>query len=371
MTVALRVGMVVPDLRVGGAERVLVDMVRSWHRDGERLEPYCYTFRDGPARAALAAHGCPVRVAPSARRVNPLHVPWLARQFRRDRIHLVHAHLPRAGVYARLAARLVDVPVVYTEHNMTSRYHALSGLLNRTTYFLNAHVVAVSGAVRASIGQSLLPPGRLTVVYNGVPPRDDIAGERQSTVRRELGLPLGEPVVGTIANLHPRKNIHHLLAAVHGLAARFPTLHCVFIGRDDGEGPRLQRIAAEAGIAARVHWLGFRPDARELLPALDVFVLPSLFEGLPVALIEAMDAGLPSIATRVGGNVEILTHGETGLLVEPGDVAGLAAALGALLADPNRRQWMGAAARQRARALFTVDRMARSYAALYRDVARI
>lgn len=368
MSMALRVGFVLPDLRLGGAERLVVDMVEAWRRCGEAIEPRFYAFRDGPVRDALRELGCTVTLAPSCRRVNPTLVPWLARRLRVDRIRLVHAHLPRAGVYARLAGQIVGVPVVYTEHSLWSLHHPLSALLNRLTYGLNAHVVAVSAAVRKSIGPGLLPPERLTVVHNGVPPRNMATPGSRSRVREALGLAPTALVLGSVANLHARKGLEHLLTAIVRLVEEFPCLHWLAVGRDDGEGGRLDRMAHDAGIARRLHRVGFRFDARDLLPALDVFVLPSLFEGLPVALIEAMEAGLPSVVTRVGGSPELVVHGETGLIVDPGDPEQLASALRLLLADADRREQMGRRARQRAHAEFSIEAVASRYSTLYRSI---
>ena len=294
-----------------------------------------YTLRDGPIRDELEAQGCAVSSSPGLHRINLLVIPWLVRSFIRDHIHLAHLHLPRAGFYGRLAASMSWLPVLYTEHNLWEIYHPVSRFLNQSTYFLNSHVVAVSDAVLTSVRRhSRYSPTKLTRVYNGILLGNGMIPTHRLSIRKHLNVPNDAPIVGTIANLHPRKGLRFLLHAVSLLLEEFPDLHCVIIGRDDGEGDLLCRIAQQLCIEQHVHMLGYRKNARQLLSAFDIFALPSLYEGLPVALIEAMAAGLPIVATRVGGNPELIMHGQTGLLVEPENVADLAASIRSLLIDP-------------------------------------
>jgi glycosyltransferase involved in cell wall biosynthesis len=241
--------------------------------------------------------------------------------------------------------------------------------MNRATYFLNTYVVAVSDAVLASIRRhSSYPLAKLTRIYNGIRPRNDVDQGIRGRLRQELHLSDDTFIVGNVANLHPRKGHKFLLQALRVLVNEGLKVHCVVIGRDDGEGSALRRLAKELGLEGFVHCLGYRQDARTLLAAFDAFVLPSLFEGLPVALIEAMDAGLPIVATRVGGNPELVVDGETGFLVEAGSAEKLAMAISALLADPIKRYQMGEAAKIRMRRDFTADQMATRYVELYKSL---
>ncbi len=363
---SLRLGLVISDLHIGGAERLLVDMVSVWGQQGEPITPHVYAFRDGPIRSELEAQGCSVSISSGTLRINPLLIPWLVKNFMRDKIQLVHLHLPRAGFYGRLAAKPLGLPVLYTEHNLWEMYVPLSRFLNRSTYFINSNVVAVSDAVQASISRnSHYSTERLTRVHNGISPWDDALPEKRVAMRKDIGLHEQSVIIGTIANLHVRKGIRFLLYSLHHLIDEFPNLHYIIIGRDDGEWTNLQQVISELHIESHIHWLGYRPDARKLLPLLDIFVLPSLSEGLPVALLEAMDAGLPVIATKVGGTPEVVVDGETGFLVEPGNITALANSIRSLLVDSDRRALVGHAAKKRVREKFTVDRMARKYAELY------
>jgi L-malate glycosyltransferase len=367
----VNVALVISDLHAGGAERLLVDMVSAWRQQGEPITPHVYTLRDGPIRDELESQGCAVSSSPVLHRINLLVIPWLVRSFIQDHIHLAHLHLPRAGFYGRLAASMTWLPVLYTEHNLCEIYNPLSRFLNQSTYFLNSHVVAVSDAVLTSVRRhSRYSPIKLTRVYNGISLGNGMIPTNRFSARKNLNMPNDALIVGTIANLHPRKGLRFLLHAVSLLLEEFPDLHCVIIGRDDGEGDTLCRIAHQLYIEHHVHILGYRKNARQLLSAFDVFALPSLYEGLPVALIEAMAAGLPIVATRVGGNPELIIHGQTGLLVEPENVANLAVSIRSLLIDPGQRAQMGEAAQIRMKTEFTVESMAKRYAELYQALVR-
>lgn len=363
---SLHLGLVISDLHIGGAERLLLDMVSAWRQEDEPITPFVYALRDGPIRNQLEEQGCSVSISSGTFRINPLLIPWLVKRCKRDKIQLVHLHLPRAGFYGRLAAKLLGLPVLYTEHNLWEMYVPLSRFLNRITYFINNNVVAVSDAVQASITRnSHYPSDKLTRIHNGISPWNDARPEKRVELRKGIGLHEESVIIGTIANLHVRKGIRFLLYSVHHLINEFPNLHYIMIGRDDGEWTNLQQVISELHIESHVHWLGYRPDARNLLPLLDIFVLPSLSEGLPVALLEAMDAGLPVIATKVGGTPEVVADGETGFLVEPGNIPALANSIRSLIKDPYRRAMVGHAGKKRVHERFTVDRMAREYAELY------
>jgi glycosyltransferase involved in cell wall biosynthesis len=168
-----------------------------------------------------------------------------------------------------------------------------------------------------------------------------------------------------VGTMKPQKGHHLLIEAVRQVAPRFANLHVLFVG--DGERrAELEAQAAASGAGDRIHFLGSRGDVPDLLAACDSFVLPSLWEGLPMALIEAMASGLPVIASEVSGTKQVVTDGESGLLIPPGDVAALAEAIAALLADPARAREIGAAGRRRVEAAFSAKKQAEEHVALYR-----
>jgi glycosyltransferase involved in cell wall biosynthesis len=228
-------------------------------------------------------------------------------------------------------------------------------------------LIAVSEALRRTYERIGAAPERFTTVPNGVAPRTDLLGRARA--RDRLGLGSDQPVVLTIGRLAPMKGHRYLIEAVPAVAARFPQLTVVILGEGNLRGA-LTRQAADLGVADRVCLAGHRTDARLLLDAADVFVLPSLHEGMPLVALEAMEAGLPVVATDVIGTAEVVVPGRTGVLVRPGDAPALAEAIGALLADPDRRCRLGQAGRCRYLRSFTRQRMAADVWAVYEQVLR-
>lgn len=295
----------------------------------------------------------------------------------RRRIGLVHSHGKGAGLYGRLAARWVGVPAIHTFHGIhyagypagaRAAYLALERLLGG----MSATVVHVSESqAREAAVLGLCPPGRTRVIANGVDAERIRAGALpRDAARAALGLEPGTLVLGTVARLDPVKALDVLLEAFARVSRAQPAVHLVVIG-DGPEAGRLRALARTLGVDARVRFAGLVADASRLLPAIDVYVSASRREGLPLSLLEAMALGLPVVATRVPGHVDVVAEGVTGLLAAQGDPAGLAEALGALLADAARRETMGEAGRRHVENRFRVEQMVAETATLYREtVAR-
>jgi glycosyltransferase involved in cell wall biosynthesis len=208
---------------------------------------------------------------------------------------------------------------------------------------------------------------KIVTIWNGIDvakydPPD--APRRRAAIRRELGIDDACQVVTTVGRLAPQKGHEHLIAAVPAILARAPQAHFLILG----EGPLDEALAAQAratGLDESVHFLGVRDDVRDVLLGSDLFVLPSLWEGLPNVVLEAMAAGLAVVATSVDGTPELVFDGDTGVLVPPGEPEALAAAVMALLADPSRAAQLGAAGRRRAVAHFSHQRNTQAYVDLY------
>ncbi|MGY2082878.1 glycosyltransferase [Blastococcus sp. SYSU DS0539] len=277
----------------------------------------------------------------------------------------IHVGSGRENFDGARAARRAGVPaVVQTQHQ--------PWLLNprkRAAFFRAItdvdRLIAVSEGVRLTHERIGVPAERLVTVPNGIVPRGPAPG--RTAAREALGLRPDHLVVMNVGRLFVQKGQRNLVAAIPDLAARFPDLAVVIVGggylADD-----LGRQAAELGVADFLHLPGHRNDARMLLDAADVFVLPSRQEGMPLAAIEAMDAALPVVATDVIGSAEVVTSGVTGTLVPPEDPRALAEAVAELLADPALRQRYALAGRRRYVELFTARRMAQDTLRVYEDV---
>lgn len=378
MTGRTRVLWLAKGLGRGGAEQLLLNCAR--HVDGSRYEvevAYVLPWKDALAPALTEAG---VRVhclggAPGTPgRADPRWPLRLRRLLAERRYGLVHTHMPVPATAARLLSYGLggagSPRLVHTEHNVWDRYRPATRWANALTYRRNDAVVAVSHAVERTIPAARRRPGAwVHVVHHG----PDLAGapqgpEARAAARAELGLPQDAFVVGTVGNLTPKKDQATLLAAHARLRPHHPRARLVLIGAGPLES-RLRAHADELGVTDSVLFAGSRPDVPALLPGLDVFTLSSRQEGLPVALMEAMTSGLPAVVTRVGGMPEVLDDGDQGLLVEPGDPAALAAALGRLADDRELRERLGAAARERA-ARFDVAGAQRAVEAVYEQVLR-
>ena len=275
--------------------------------------------------------------------------------FRRHSIDVVHSHEFTMAVYGTLATRLMGLPHVITMHgNQTMCKVLRRRVAVRWAMRNSAETIAVSKATRVSLVDELgVPAERFTVVPNGVPVRPGDAAR----VRTEIGWQPGELVLLAVGNLDKRKGHMFLLRAlqqVRSSGSSVPWRLVIAGGRGGEERGALESYARDNGFADRVHILTRREDVHDLQAMADIFVMPSLWEGLPMAMLEAMIAGNPIIASNISGIPEAVTHGKEGLLTEPGDVDGLATALRRLLEDDVYRTQLASAARLRGHAEFTV-----------------
>lgn len=316
--------------------------------------------------APAEAHGVRLARLPHPRSTE--YGACIAQDLRRhpsDVFH-VHAGTGRENFDGARVAAGVGVPaVVQTLHLpwLLRNRHKRVGLHAALEHV--DRVVTVSERQRSTYERIGVASRRMVTVPNGVAPR--AASPGRDAARRALGLTPRQPVVMTVGRLTVMKGQRHLLDAVPLLLRRFPDLAVVLVG--DGHLRRaLAEQADRLGVGRVVRFVGHRADARSLLDAADVFVLPSLQEGMPLAALEAMDAGLPVVGTDVVGTSEVVEHDVTGLLVPPADPEALAASLAQVLSEPVRRRRMGAAGHRRYEEGFTDARMIARTAAVYDDV---
>jgi glycosyltransferase involved in cell wall biosynthesis len=274
----------------------------------------------------------------------------LRKLVREHRIDLVHCHSPYVAAGCRLALR-GRVRHVHTEHNVWDSYHPATRWANMLTFPRNDHVIAVSEHVRESIRYPLglrflrLPP--VETLFHGL---DHAALSRWGSpdgIREELGLPPEAPLFGTVANFRPQKGHRDLVSAAVLVREAIPKARLLLVGQGPAEAD-VRRQVRDLGLEDTVLFLGQRDDAPRVAGSLDVFVLASLYEGLAIALIEAMALGRAAVVTGVGGLGEVIRHGENGLVVPPGQPKALAEAIVMLLRDGTLRARLGLEARRRA-----------------------
>lgn len=347
----------------GGAEYTVLNLAEELRRRGHVVCPVVPAEGCGWLAGELRSRGFEPGTFTLRRPLDPRCVAELLRLFRRRRIGVVHTHEFTMAVYGAAAAWIARTPHIITMHGggyFAGRWRRRAAL--RWAMRRSHATVAVSGATRAALEEALGPLGTPIVIPNGVPHR---VGHGDG-VRRTLGLAPDEPLILSVGNLYPVKGHRVLLEALSLLRTSRPELpwSAAIAGRGEEE-EALRRFAAEHGLADRVHLLGLRDDVPDLLAAAEIFVLPSLSEGLPLALLEAMTAGKAIAASRVGGIPEAARPEREALLVPPRDPHALAAALGRLVADPALRGRLAAAARRRMRTGFSLEAMTRAYERLY------
>jgi len=364
----IRVVYLTHTLGVGGAEELILNMVTRLPRD--RYEPIvcCFENPPGPIGPEIAARGIPVvplGIAPGWR--HPLAWWTIVRYLRRVRPHIVHTFMLPASLYGRSAAVAARVPIVIgTEVNIYERKQRHHILAERLLAAGTACVVASAESVKTAYVRQLgIRADAVRVVYNAVNWDRLHATTPPHQVRAELGIPADRIVVGVVATLQDKKG-HRVLLDAFARTAGLEQVWLMLVG-DGPQRASLEESASTLGIRDRVTFCGTRRDLGNLLPAMDVFALPSLWEGLPLALLLAMGAGRAVVATRLAGIPEVVTDGETGLLVEPGDVAGIGSALARVCGDAMLRARLGAAARGSVRERFGADAYSEAVTGIYEE----
>jgi glycosyltransferase involved in cell wall biosynthesis len=365
----IRVLWLTKGLGPGGAERLLISFAAIADRERFDLEAAYLVPWKSHLVAPLADLGVPAVCLDSRWEFDPRWMHRLRKLVRASRFDVVHAHSPMVAALARPALRALprrERPVLIgTEHNVWSSHHPVTRWANRLTLPLEAATIAVSAEVRASMPYRL--GQRAEVVIHGVDV-DAIAGRRQEreAARAEFGVHGDQLLVATVANLRVNKDYPTMLTAARRLVDAGLPVYFMSVG----QGPLAKQLEEEhyrLGLGERFRFLGYREDPIRLLVAADVFCLSSRFEGLPISMLEAMAAGLPVVATRVGGVPSVVTDGMEGRLVPAGDPAALAAAL-AQLGDAGIRSRMATAAAERVRA-FGMDRAVQRQQELYEQLA--
>lgn len=354
--------MLVKGLGIGGAEKLLSEGARFWDRDRfEYHVAYVLPWKDQLV-GDFEALGIDVHRLSDSGRTTPALAWRLRRLVRSTGADLVHAHLPYTGILARVSA---GVPVVYTEHNLAGSYATATRVANRITYSRHDLAIACSEPVRESLAAY---PGEVVTIPNGV--TCDVDPNSATAARAELGLDHGTPLVVHVGNIRAGKGHDNLVRATARLCESGFGGLVVSIGvaHDPADLERLRADAATLGVDEHLTFLGRREDALAFTAACDVYVNPSEFEGLPVAVLEAMCLGRPIVATSVGGVPSVIRDGDTGLLVPPGDPAALAAAVRSLLDDPARAARLGKSAARHAHAELDLATMVRRVEAVYDEV---
>lgn len=365
----IRVLHVLVGLTIGGAESLLADLLPLL--DPERYEVAVCSLKGwGPIGDRLAARGVEVVALGGRGRFDLRVITRLASLIRERRFDIVHSHLFLANLVSRVTGRALRVPALISSQHDTEVwmrwYHLLA---ERASARLADHVTGCSGAVRDyAIERMGASAGRASILYNGID-LDRFGSPPDRMVRREKwGIPRDAPVAGVVGRLDlPKKGQDLFLEAASEVAASLPEAFFVIVG----EGPsraELERIASRGGLAERVVFDSTEHSVPEVLAAFDLAVLPSRWEGFGIVLLEAMASRKAVVASAVGGVLEIVEDGVTGLLVPPDDASALARAMHGLLCDRDRCDIMGEQGRRRVEARFSIEATGAQLERLYRSL---
>jgi len=353
----------------GGAERMLLDLAENV---GPGWQAVVGVMKAGWLRSHATSAGLPC-VTVSGNGCGDLGVlQRLVEIIETHEIAVIHAHEFYMSMIGTLVSRATGIPLVVTVHGKS--YYP-----DKRRRRAACRMMAAGAAALVTVSEDLCrffcqttgtPLARVRVIYNGINLRGGSAARRNNVELLEsAGIPREAKIVGAVGNLYPVKGHLDLIRATRTILKHLPTTHVVILGR----GTLHDALVAEAealGIRDRIHLLGYREDVKEWLGAMDVFTMPSLSEGLPLSLLEAMAAGVPPVVTKVGGMPEVVQDSVTGFIVPPGNVEALADRLSFLLGNPSLATKMGVASRERILDQFTMDRMAAEYRAVYRQAAR-
>lgn len=339
------------------------------------------TGSEGSLIPEAQAAGIDLEILPElVRQVSPaadlLALVKLARSMRRGRYAIVHTHSSKAGILGRIAARLAGVPIiVHTVHGWSFHDHMSRGV--RRTYIAlerlcaritSALIVVAQKDIEKGLQAGIGYPGQYRLIRSAIPLDEfDPAQACRESVRRSLGLPLEAPVLGNVGRFSAQKAPLEWVRVAGQVGRSRPDCRFLLVG--DGPLAGEVRAALEAeGIAGRTVLTGLRRDVPAMLAAMDVFLLTSLWEGLPRVIPQAMAMGLPVVAQRADGTAEAIAHGESGYLCEPGESAALAAHCLRLLERPEERQALGRRGQAFARREFDVRGMVAQISALYDEL---
>ena len=355
--------------QIGGAERELLTWLE--FLDRKRFQPYVVCPIDGPLTTELENLQIPCASfsLPAWRKM--FHVFWrpfvilrLIRVIRRWKIDVLHVNDYWWAPLGIMAGRLTGRPcLVHVRQEIEPR--------KISQYWLNrgSLIVPVSKSIGKVIRNSGVSHENIQVLLSGIAPKDGKHSLPSTETLAILNKVKGHPVIGTVANLFPRKGLEYLVEATGNLKKIFPHIFLVIVGTGDGEYERqLSAQVENLGLTEQILFAGFQDHPEFFISQFDVFVLPSVLEGLGIVLLEAMALGKPIVASKVGGIPEIVQHEKTGLLVKPADVEDLFNGILTLCQDPDTCRQMGKEARRRVVECFSVERMMEHLYRLYDGV---
>lgn len=360
----------ITELDIGGAEKVLLSLVKKLDRDKYQVI-VAYLKGEGKLAEDFRDAGIKVFNLKMRNRVDLGAIICLYRLLKKGNIKILHTHLIQADMYGFLAGKMAGVPIIISTKHNPDEFRKKFSIPVRLDGIFGNHsdrIIAVSQAVKDFfIKWERISTGKFTVIHNGIDLEEfnfdtDIPGKK-----KELGIDLSSKIVGMVGRLDHQKGHRFFLQAMPEIIKAVPEVKFLIVGDGPLRG-KLEELGRELKVDRQVIFTGGRRDIPEIISIMDVFVLPSIFEGFGIVLLEAMTMGKPVVASRVGGIPGIVTPGLNGLLVEPARPLEIAASVVKLLKEPAEAKRMGNAGREEVKRRFTVETMVKKIDRLYKEL---
>ena len=368
---SLNIAHVIGSFEVGGAERVALALAGSQRDQGHRVHAISLAAGPpGPLANAFSDCGVMTRTIAKRQGFDTRLTAKLAAFFAQDRVDVVHVHNPQPLIYGAPAGRLAGTAVIYTKHGANRDLGRRVWLRRAAAACVDAYVAVSDATAEVAREDHEASESKLLVILNGIDTSNFCAiPSARAAIRQALRLPLNARVIGSVGRLSRPKSHDVLLRAAAPMLAGPDGAYLLFVG-DGPERCNLERLAVRLGVDDHVVFTGNRDDVARILNALDVFVLSSRSEGLPLVVIEAMATQLPVIASAVGGLPSVIEHERTGLLVSSSDDLALRVAIGQVLVDEDGARALGRRARAAVLERFSLQQMCRAHLSLYARVLR-
>ena len=348
----MNIHLTIKGLGLGGAERHVADCAIELKKRGHDVSVSYFLPHKNALREEIETNGISVTCLGWTGKFGILGATnQLVKHLNKIQPAVVHCHLPITAIMVRIASLFGNFRLVYTEHNLYPRIHPLTRWIHRITSFRDDKKLSCSKQVAESL------PWPSKVVRNGIQPFSSRGLGHNSSIKKKLALPENSTIFIAIANLLKKKNHLMMIEAFAQSFKDIDNVHLLLVGQDGTERHNLENFCAKLNVINKVHFFGPHSNAAALLDEADVFCLSSTFEGLPIALLESMTAGLPAIVTNVGGMGEAVIDQKSGYVITPGDRDGMASAMNRLFASKELRSKMGTAAKARAIQQYSMDAM--------------
>ncbi len=356
----------ITEFDTGGAETMLYELASRVDRKKFKVSACCLTGR-GPIGEKLSAAGVKVFYLDMKGKWDFPALFRLIKLLKKYDVKILHTFLFHANFMGRIAGRIAGVPAVISSVRVSEKQQFLHVLGEKLTHPLSDVILCVSEAVMKFMEENGIPREKMRVVPNGIDLEKFSLKYDVQEVKKELGIPADAKVIGTVSRLTPQKRVDRFLDCASIILKKIPGVYFIIAGRGELES-RLKRHAEKTGVFSNTRFLGFREDSVRVMSIFDVFMLTSSWEGMPVALLEAMAMGKPVVASAVEGSSEVLAGGESGFLVPPEDIEAFAGRAVGLLKDGVLAEKTGKNARERA-GEYSVREMVRKNEAVYGEFA--